>query len=129
MPLRRVILRRIWRIVGTGLIAFVIWASLTPQPVAIPVENGDKLGHFAAYGTLMFWFAQLDARRRSRVMYALAFVVLGVSLEFAQRLTDYRTFEIADMVSNAIGVLIGWISAPPRGPNVLEYVERMFGRQ
>ena len=67
----------------------------------------------------MFCFAQLDARHRNRLAYAAGFVALGVGLEFVQGLTDYRTFEVADMVANAIGVLLSWISAPPRGPDVL----------
>ena len=124
MPLRPITLRRVWLAIGIGLIVVVIWLSLTPHPVEIPVEQGDKLGHFAAYGTLMFWFAQLDARQRTRLAYAIGFVALGVALEFAQGLTDYRTFEVADMVANAIGVLLGWISAPPRGPDVLGFLER-----
>jgi len=45
-------------------------------------------------------------------------------LEFAQGLTDYRVFEVADMVANATGVLLGWIIAPPRGPDVLRFMQR-----
>ena len=126
MHLQHRTLRRAWRVVGVGLILFVIWASLTPHPISIPVEQGDKVGHFAAYGTLMFWFAQLDARQRTRMAYAIAFVALGIALEFAQRLTDYRMFEVADMVANAIGVIIGWVASPPRGPDILGFAERML---
>jgi len=117
-------LKRIWRAIGVGLVLLVIWLSLTPYPIEIPVEQGDKLGHLAAYGTLMFWFANLDARLRQRLGYATAFVALGIALEFAQGLTDYRVFEVADMVANAIGVLLGWIVAPPRGPDVLGFMQR-----
>jgi VanZ family protein len=117
--------RRVWRAVGFGLVMLVIWLSLTPHPVHIPVANGDKLGHFAAFATLMFWFAQLETGHRARVAYAIGFVALGVALEFAQRLTGYRVFDVADMVANAIGVLLGWVSAPPRGPDVLGFVERL----
>jgi VanZ family protein len=102
----------------------VIWLSLTPQPIEIPVEHGDKIGHLAAYATLMFWFAQLDTRYRMRVAYAIGFVLLGVALEFAQRLTDYRTFEVADMGADAVGVLFAWVASPPRGPDVIGLVER-----
>ena len=124
MPIQAVAVRRVWRAVGFGLVALVIWLSLTPQPIEIPVENGDKLGHVAAYATLMFWFAQLDARHRMRLAYAIGFVLLGVGLEFAQRLTDYRTFEVADMGADAVGVLFAWVASPPRGPDVIGLVER-----
>jgi VanZ family protein len=118
--------RRIWRAIGFGLVVLVVWLSLTPQPIEIPVEQGDKLGHITAYATLMFWFAQLDTRHRMRVGYAIGFVTLGVAMEFAQRLTDYRTFELADMGADAVGVLFGWLVSPPRGPNMIGFVERML---
>jgi len=127
MPLQTKTLRRAWRAVGVALILLVIWLSLTPTPIEIPVEQGDKLGHLTAYGTLMFWFAQLHGQPRARLMYVLGFVALGISLEFAQGQTDYRVFEVADMVANAVGVLLGLIIAPPRGPDVLGFVQRMLG--
>ena len=126
MPIQAVAVRRVWRAVGFGLVALVIWLSLTPHPIAIPVENGDKLGHVAAYATLMFWFAQLNTRHRMRLAYAIGFVLLGVALEFAQRLTDYRTFEVADMGADAVGVLFAWVASPPRGPDVIGFVERVL---
>ena len=126
MPVRPITLRRTWRAIGVGLILLVIWLSLTPRPIEIPVEQGDKLGHLAAYGTLMFWFAQLGARRRTRLGYAVGFIALGIALELAQGLTDYRVFEVADMIANATGVLLGWIIAPPRGPDALGFMQRML---
>jgi VanZ family protein len=126
VPVQPTTVRRIWRAIGFGLVVLVIWLSLTPQPIEIPVENGDKLGHVAAYATLMFWFAQLDTGHRMRLAYAIGFVLLGVALEFAQRLTDYRTFEVADMGADAVGVLFAWVASPPRGPDVIGLVERVL---
>jgi VanZ family protein len=124
MPAQPTAIRRVWRAIGVGLILFVIWLSLTPHPIEIPVEHGDKLGHLVAYATLMFWFAQLHTRHRTRLAYAIGFVTLGVALEFAQRLTDYRTFELADMGADAVGVLFAWVASPPRGPDMIGFVER-----
>src|SRR6202521_5501803 len=126
MPVQSTTVRRVWRAIGVGLVVLVIWLSLTPQPIEIPVEHGGKLGHVAAYATLMFWFAQLDTRYRMRLAYAIGFVLLGVALEFAQRLTDYRTFAVADMGADAVGVLCGWVASPPRGPDVIGFVERVL---
>lgn len=105
------------------MVAFVVYSSLTPTPITVPFEEGDKYAHVFAYGTLMFWFAQLYAGSKPRVLYACAFVALGVALEFVQQLTDYRTFEVADMIVDASGVLIGWIVAPPRSPSLLQLIE------
>src|SRR5437867_946801 len=120
MPLRFL---RLWQTIGVLLIGFVVYLSLTPYPIEVPVEHGDKYGHILAYSTLMFWFAQIYPRQRARVAWAAAFVTMGIGLEFLQRLTDYRTFEIADMVGDAVGVSIGWLAAPPRSPQALRYIE------
>ena len=117
-------LRRVWRAIGVLLILLVIWLSLTPSPIEIPVTQGDKLGHLTAYGTLMFWFSQLHRASHTRLIYVMGFVALGVGLELMQGETDYRVFEIADMVANATGVLLGLIIAPPRGPDVLGFLQR-----
>lgn len=87
------------------MVAAVVWLSLAPSPPQVDIEGGDKLGHLAAYGVLMFWFAQLYARR---MPWAAAFVAMGVVLEFLQGWLGYRSFEVPDMLANSGGVLLGW---------------------
>jgi len=88
------------------MVAAVVWGSLTPAPP--PSAGNDKLGHFVVYGVLMFWFAQLYPRRS---LYAAGFIGLGIALEFAQGWLGYRSFELYDMLANALGVLLGWAGA------------------
>ena len=127
MTTERLRLRGAWFTVAWLLVLFVIYLSLTPAPIQIPVKEGDKLGHFIAYGTVMLWFAQLY---RGRVRYAAAagLVALGVVIEFVQRWTGYRTFDVWDMAADAAGVLVGWLAAPPRLPNLLAGVEKLLLR-
>jgi VanZ family protein len=96
---------------GWALAAAIVWLSLTPSPPRIDIEEGDKFGHFFAYGSLMWWFCLLYARRASRIGYALLWIAMGVGLEFAQGQLGYRTYEVYDMYANALGVLIGWVLA------------------
>ena len=93
----------------------------------IPVEQGDKLGHMAAYLALMSWFANIYEDTGERLACALGCIALGVGLEFAQRLTATRTFDVADMLAGAAGVLAAWLLAPPRLPNYLRFAERLVG--
>ncbi|HSH07936.1 MAG TPA: hypothetical protein VLA41_09770, partial [Burkholderiales bacterium] len=97
-------MRALWLALGWGWAATIVWLSLTPSPPTIDLPQGDKLGHFLGYGTLMFWFCQLYASRRTRLAYALGFAALGVALELAQRALGYRTYEPFDMAANALGV-------------------------
>ena len=56
----------------------------------------------------MFWFCLLYAGKQTRIAYAVLWIGMGVSLEYAQGLLAYRTFDVDDMIANAIGVLLGW---------------------
>jgi VanZ family protein len=96
---------------GWGWAAAIAWLSLTPAPPEVDIEYGDKLGHFAAYGLLMFWFSQLYPKRTTRVAYAIGFVAMGIGLEFLQGQLGYRTYEVFDMYANTLGVLLGWAAA------------------
>ena len=96
---------------GWAMVATIIWLSVTPKPLDVGVAYGDKLGHFAAYGWLMFWFCLFYSRTSTRTAYAAGFIAMGVALEFVQRGLGYRSFEVMDMVADAIGVLLGWALA------------------
>ena len=90
------------------MVAAIVWLSLTPSPPRVRIDGGDKLGHLFAYGVLMFWFAQLYARRLG---YAAGFIAMGVALEVLQRGLGYRSLEALDMLANTAGVLLGWGAA------------------
>ncbi len=93
---------------GWLLAAAIVVLSLAPQPPDLDLPHGDKLGHIAAYSLLSFWFCWLYPARRSRLAYAAGWIAMGVALEFAQGATGYRSFELADMAANSLGVLLGW---------------------
>ena len=65
-------MRPLWLVLGWAMVAVIIWLSLTPSPPKVDFEHSDKVGHFLAYGSLMFWFAQLYIARRTRLAYAAA---------------------------------------------------------
>jgi VanZ family protein len=88
--------------------AAIVWLSLTSSPPDPGISYGDKVGHFLAYGALMFWFCRLYRSGRTRTAYGILWIGLGVALEFGQGATGYRSFELADMAANSLGVLIGW---------------------
>ena len=114
----------LWQSTAWLLVAMVVYLSLAADLPEIPGEGSDKYGHLIAYGVMMFWFAQIYGTLRTRIVIALGLVLLGVTLEFIQGHIGYRTFDYADMLSNAVGVILGWIAAPPRTPNVLSSIER-----
>jgi VanZ family protein len=96
---------------GWGWAAAIVWLSLTPSPPQVELAHGDKAGHFASYGLLMFWFARLHVSKRAHMGYAVAFTAMGIGLEFLQGHIGYRTYDVFDMVANTLGVLLGWAAA------------------
>ena len=114
----------IWRIAGWLGIAAIITLSLVPLQLDMAVDNGDKFGHLASYVLVTLWLAQLYTELRQRIWLVLGMVALGIALEYAQSATSYRSFEVADMVADALGVAIGWLLAPPRLPNFLDWTKK-----
>jgi VanZ family protein len=120
--------RRIWLLLGWGMVFSVIVLSLIPMEDVDLGEGRDKVAHLVAYGSLTFWFGMLFAGRARQLGIAIALAAMGVAIEFLQGLTDYRTFEVADMVANAIGAALGWgLAQTPLG-NALDWAERLISR-
>ena len=115
--------RRIRLLLGWGMVAAIVVLSLIPVEVDLS-EGRDKLAHFAAYGSLSFWFGMIFGRRGVQLGIAVALAAVGVALEFLQGLTDYRSFEIADMVANAMGAGLGWCLAQTPLRSALTLAER-----
>jgi len=118
--------RRLWVVLGWSLVLLVVYLSLAPAPIELDIEQGDKFSHVLAYLGLMSWFANLYENFLQRVGFALGFVLLGIGLEFVQGLIGYRSFEVADMGANAVGVALGWFLATPRTSNYLGLAERFW---
>jgi len=96
-------LLKLWHIIGVSMVAYIVYASLTPNPMPMPGRWTDKIFHFAGYFAVMAWYAQLPVRRH---LMAVVFILMGIGLEFGQMLVKTRSFEWADMTVNILGVLV-----------------------
>jgi VanZ family protein len=119
----------VWLAIGFLLVALVICASLMPNPPELMHGQGsDKLEHIAAYFVVTFWFGQIYARNRVRCAIGFAFIMLGVSMEYLQRMTGYRVFEYGDMAANTVGVLCALLAAQTRLARGLAVMEKCLLR-
>lgn len=123
----RLSLRTLWLGVGWIGVVSVIYFTLAPELPQIDLENGDKLEHLLAYASLMLWFAQVRTDVTERRITAVMLLALGVALEFAQGLTDYRVMSLADAAANSAGIALGWLAAPPRSPNLYAWIHARSG--
>ncbi len=100
---------QLWFVLGWSLVIFIVVGSLIPAPDDLNITGYDKANHLLIYALLMGWFAQLITRREIQLVYMLAFIFMGIALEFLQVQTGYRSFEIGDMAANGAGVFVGWM--------------------
>lgn len=120
-------LRRAWIAIGwVGVIAVVVLSLIPSPPQVLPMDQADKAEHMLAFGSLMFWFAQVYLPLRARLATAGLLVALGVAIEFVQGQTGYRSFEYADMGADCAGIFVGWVLAPPRLANLYAWTERFL---
>jgi VanZ family protein len=96
----------LWRALGFIMVAFVIFASLIPQPdKVLPVHYWDKAEHATAYAVMALWFGGVYSVRRYGYV-GLLLLAMGVALEFIQAHVG-RHFDVMDMVADALGILLG----------------------
>ena len=82
--------------------------------------------HVFAYACLMGWFSQLYRHDLTRLLLAIAFVVMGITIEFLQAMTPTRQFEVLDMIANSSGVLLAWALAYTWVGTLLSKFEALF---
>lgn len=104
--------RLAWLTGGWLLVGLVIYLSLTPHPPEpLSFHNVDKFEHAFAYGSLALWFCQIYLSARSHMIAVVLLIGMGIGLEFMQKWTGYRHFDLWDMVANSIGALLGFLLA------------------
>ena len=113
-----------------GWVLCVVLSLIHPPSLGVDVPDGDKIGHFLAYGLLSAWAAWLFATARARWLACLGLVALGLLLEVAQgTLTSDRMMDARDGWADAIGVLVGQIAGWGSMRGVLQRLDaRLFGR-
>ena len=98
----------IWMISVLLVVAGSLLPASSPAIRAVGMLQVDqKVLHFCAYAWLAL-LALIVVRRRSHaILIAVAMVLLGVTLEYGQKLVPGRAFEVRDMYINSFGVLTG----------------------
>lgn len=100
--------RTLWLLIGWSLVLIICYLSLAPSPpeFGLHFDYADKLKHIFAYFVLMSWFGQCYFSLKSRLGYAVGFIVMGMILEVIQSILKTRVFEYSDMLANILGVFL-----------------------
>lgn len=117
---------RFWLLIGYLLLLATVYICLSPNPPDTSVvQFGDKIIHLAGYTCLFLWFAQIY-KRKYHYRPVLGLILLGICIEFAQGMTEYRSFELLDMLANTSGVALGWLIAGTPIASVLIKTESLL---
>lgn len=118
----------VWLTIGISLIAVIFVGSISDIPPQIKqFVLEDKAMHAIAYGCLMGWFAQIYRHDLTRLILVIAFVFMGILIEFLQSLTATRQFELMDMVANTSGIVLAWALAYTWFGGLLAKFEKLIG--
>jgi VanZ family protein len=105
----------------------LIYQSLNPSPPELPEwPLADKLAHFMVYTSIMLWFGFIYKGGKKYLLLGLSLILLGVILELLQGASGYRSMEVSDASSNALGVFAGWLLARTRLSLTLLWTERLI---
>ncbi len=95
---------RVLLVVG---LAAITWVSLEPADRLPPSPDvSDKVLHFTAYA-LLGAVAALAQRRPRVVLTVVALTGFGLLLEILQGRTSYRSFDLRDLLADALGAAFG----------------------
>ena len=124
-------LRPLWLLIGYMLIAYVIYETLTADPVNVDIHLpfADKYMHALGYFILMGWFVQIYHSKKAKLIGALFFIGMGIGLEFLQEMGGVRYFEVADMIANALGVFIALSLSNTVFEKSLLYIDTMIAKK
>ena len=98
-------------------ICYVIFCADTGQPGILAgkirhLPFGDKMGHFLLYGmlallvNLAFQNARWEVRRFSFLKGSALVIVFAVAEEFTQIFLASRSFELADILCDLLGIYV-----------------------
>lgn len=108
---------RYWAIAYFAMLLLSMWMPLGKIPMPDNLILGlrpDHLFHASIYCFCAFFLAKLCCSHTSRGIIAnisiwTGSIAISLITEFGQKLLPYRSFDINDLIANAIGVTLGWI--------------------
>jgi len=120
--------RRLWYVIAFLLVIVIVVGSLWHHPpkILFSFKFADKLMHAGSYFILMFWYVQLIYSYLPRLMFALIFIAMGVSLEYFQAMGGYRLFDWYDAIANGVGVILAFSLGMTKLEGSLKSFERSF---
>jgi VanZ family protein len=95
-----------WNILFWMLLIVVLALALMPNTDNLPTTGWDKANHLLAFITL--GICGLLAYPKRTVAVLLGLLLYGGLIEVLQSFTPNRSAEYADLVTDGLGLVVGW---------------------
>lgn len=93
-------------------IGWLVIAILLLVPLSSPGPSGsDLLAHVVLFGAMAFAAVTFCHHAGRLLLLALLTIGVATALEFAQGLVPYRSFDLLDLLADAIGCAFGYAAA------------------
>ena len=91
-----------------SLLGYLLYSDWSQQPNVIENPFGTTINHFIyyVYVSLLGFFLYLKNQNFQKLVYGLFF--LAVILESFQFIIPNRSFQLADLIGNILGVLVAY---------------------
>ena len=92
-----------------SLLGFLLYGNWQLQPDVIKNPYGTTINHFISYFcvSLLGFFIYLKNENFKKLVYGLFFI--SIILELLHLIIPNRSFQIADLVSNILGVMVAYL--------------------
>ena len=92
-----------------SLVGFLMYGNFSQQPNLINNPFGTSINHLISYlyVSLLGLFLHLNKHKFKKLLYGLLF--LSVMLEILQFVIPNRSFQLADLIFNILGVLVAYL--------------------
>jgi VanZ family protein len=116
----------LWLFLGLLYISSIFYFSLRyEKPSQPPFPHFDKILHFNAYLFLMGYFTQIY-EKKNHFKVLIMFLLMGISIEFLQLASGYRSFEFLDIIANTFGIICGGIITRTYIPGLISKLDSLI---
>jgi VanZ family protein len=102
----------VFRFLLAVTLVFISYQATIRNGIEVPVANSDKALHFLAFYTLAFLLDFAFPRSRFGILKIIMLIGYGSLIEIVQSFLPYRSAELADLVTDIIGISAYAVTIP-----------------
>ena len=91
-----------------SIIGFLLYGDFALQPNLITNPFGTAINHFIAYFYVSLLGLFIYSKKRNFTKILISLFILSIILEIFQFIVPNRSFQLSDLISNILGVIVAY---------------------